>query len=375
MSASKFIPLALPDLGGHEERYVVEAIRSTWIGSKGEYIGRFESEFSRLCGAESAVAVTNGTVGLHLCLLALDLRAGDEVIVPSLTYVAVANAVRYVGAVPVFVDVSPQTWCLDVDKIEANITRRTRGIIAVHSYGHPADMDEINRLASVYGLWVVEDAAEAHLARYKGRPVGGLGTLGVFSFFGNKIITSGEGGAITVSSKSLEDRLRMLRNQGVDNKRQYYFPIIGYNFRLTNIACAFLCAQIERVHDLVDRRRELFACYRRNLEGVPGLGLQPTCQWAEPAPWLFCLTVDETILGQSRDQVMTRLAESGVETRPFFIPIHTLPAYREESRSQGCDLPVTTRLSRQGLNLPTHTQLTEADIDYICGAIKSCAKA
>src|SRR5512140_490887 len=186
MTARK-IPVASADLSGDEEKYVVDAIRSSWISSTGAYISRFESEFAGLCGARTTVGVCNGTVALHLALLALDVRPGDEVLVPSLTYIATANACRYVGAEPVFVDVDPQTWCVDPTKLEAAITRRTRGVIAVHLYGHPADMDAITHLAGVHGLWVVEDAAEAHMAKYRGRPVGGLGTIGTFSFYGNKI--------------------------------------------------------------------------------------------------------------------------------------------------------------------------------------------
>src|SRR4051794_33703211 len=197
------LPVASVDLTGNEERYVVDAVRSTWISSTGIYLDRFEREFAAACGSESAIAVCNGTVALHLALLGLNVRPGDEVLVPSLTYVATANAVRYVGGEPVFVDVDPVTWCLDPDRLEGAITRRTRGIVAVHLLGHPADMDRINRIASVHGLWVVEDAAEATFARYKDRPVGNLARAATFSFFGNKLLTSGEGGAVTVSDDGL----------------------------------------------------------------------------------------------------------------------------------------------------------------------------
>ena len=187
------IPMAIPDLSGNEEKYVVDAIRSTWISSTGDYVRRFEREFAELCGAEAAVSTSSGTAALHLALLALDVRPGDEVLVPSLTYIATANAVRYVGAEPVFVDVDPDTWCIDPDKIEEAVTPRTKGIIPVHLYGHVADMDAINHLAAIHGLWVVEDAAEAHLARYKDRKVGGLARMATFSFYGNKILTAARG--------------------------------------------------------------------------------------------------------------------------------------------------------------------------------------
>jgi perosamine synthetase len=368
------IPLAMPDVAGNEERYVVEAVRSTWISSTGPFVQRFEKEFASLCGTQSAVGVCNGTVALHLALLALDVRPGDEVLVPSLTYIATANAVRYVGAEPVFVDVDPQTWCLDPKLIEASITRRTRGIIAVHLYGHPADMDAINHIAAVHGLWVVEDAAEAHTALYKGRPVGSLARIATFSFYGNKIFTCGEGGALTLSDPHLELRIRTLRGQGVDPERRYYFPVIGYNFRLTNLACALLCAQLERSQELLAKRRRLFDRYRECLAGIPGIGLQPRAPWAELAPWLFCITVQEKEFGRSRDELMALLGEKGVETRPFFIPLHTLPPYREQSRAQGATLPVTEDLSSSGMNLPTYSQMEPDQAEPVASLIRSAAR-
>ncbi|MHB1132146.1 MAG: DegT/DnrJ/EryC1/StrS family aminotransferase [Chloroflexota bacterium] len=364
------IPVAAPDLSGNEEAYVTDAIRSSWISSTGAYVDRFERDFAELCGTTTAVGVCNGTVALHLALLALDVRPGDEVLVPALTYIATANAVRYVGAEPVFVDVDPKTWCLDPAKIEDAITVRTRGIIAVDLYGHPADMDAINHLAAVHGLWVVEDAAEAHMAQYKGRPVGSLARLSTFSFYGNKILTCGEGGALTLSDKHLETRVRTLRGQGMDPQRRYYFPVTGYNFRLTNLACAILCAQIERSQQIAQRRRQIFAAYREMLSGVGGIGFQPVAEWAEPAPWLFCITVNEREYGRSRDDLMGELAAAGVETRPFFFALHKLPPFREQSQRRGEILPVTDMLSGRGLNLPTFATLTIDQIERIAEAIR-----
>jgi perosamine synthetase len=370
LAAIKQIQVAAPDLGGNEEKYVVDAIRSSWISSSGPYVQRLEREFAELCGTGSAISVCNGTVALHLALLALDVRPGDEVLVPSLTYVATANAVRYVGAEPVFVDVDPKTWCLDPLLLEAAMTRRTRGIIAVHLYGHPADMDAINHVAAVHGLWVVEDAAEAHLARYKGRPVGSMAPLATFSFYGNKILTSGEGGAITLTDRQLETRIRTLRGQGMDPNRRYYFPVTGYNFRMTNVACAILCAQIERHRAIFERRRQIFEFYRTQLQNIPGIGFQPVASWAEPAPWLFCVTVDKEEYGSSRDELAASLAEKGIETRPLFIALHGLPPFRRESQARGENLPVTDHLSATGLSLPTHSALSADDVDMITEAIR-----
>jgi perosamine synthetase len=373
MTARK-IPVASADLSGDEEKYVVDAIRSSWISSTGPYISRFESEFAGLCAARTSVGVCNGTVALHLALLALDVRPGDEVLVPSLTFIATANACRYLGAEPVFVDVDPQTWCIDPAKIEAAVTPRTRGIIPVHLYGHPADMDAICHLAGVHGLWVVEDAAEAHLARYKGRVTGSLAPLATFSFYGNKIFTCGEGGALTLSDPQLELRIRTLRGQGMDPLRRYYFPVTGYNFRMTNVQAAMLCAQLERHQAILAERRKVFAAYRERLSNVAGIGLQPCAPWAEPAPWLFSIVIDEQAYGRTRDELAGLLAEDGIETRPFFVPLHTLPPFREASRARGEDLAVTEHLAARGLNLPTYNTLARADIEYVVDRIRAHAR-
>lgn len=365
------IPVSAPDLSGNEEKYVVDAIRSTWISSSGHYVENFEKTFARLCDTKTAISVSNGTVALHLALLGLGVRPGDEVLVPSLTYIATANAVRYVGAEPVFVDVDPNTWCIDPAQIEDRINHRTKGIIAVHLYGHPADMDAINQIAAVHGLWVVEDAAEAHLAQYKGRVVGGLGHVATFSFYGNKPFTCGEGGALTVNDPNLEIRLRTLRGQGMDPQQRYYFPVIGYNYRLTNVACAILCAQLERNQEIIQRRKQIYTQYENGLQEIQGIGFQPVADWAEPTPWLFCITVDENEYGLSRDKLMSLLDEKGIETRPFFIPLHHLPPFRDESKIRGEQLPITDRLSACGINLPTYSSLTEDQINFIADVIRN----
>jgi perosamine synthetase len=364
------IPLAVPDLSGNEEHYVVEALRSSWISSTGPYIKRFEENFAMTSGTRTAISVCNGTVALHLALLALDVRPSDEVLVPSLTYIATANAVRYVGAEPVFVDVDPETWCIDPRLLEAKITRRTKGIIAVHLYGHPADMDAINHIAAIHGLWVVEDAAEAHSAKYKNRPAGSLAPMATFSFYGNKIISCGEGGAITLSDPHLELRTRTLRGQGMDPNRRYFFPVTGYNFRLTNLACAILCAQMERQEQMLARRHEIFSIYNQLLVGVPGIEFQPVADWASPAPWLFSITVDAKQYGRTRDELMAVLSGEGVETRPFFIALHRLPPFRELSQLRSENLPVTDRLSSSGMNLPTYVGLSDSQIESIAAIIK-----
>jgi perosamine synthetase len=229
-------------------------------------------------------------------------------------------------------------------------------------------MDAIREVADRRGLWIIEDAAEAHFARYKGQTVGGIGDIGTFSFYGNKTITSGEGGAVTFNRDDLLEKARMIRGQGVDPQRRYYFPMIGHNFRLTNIACAMLCAQLERWQELLGWRKKLFEAYRQRLGGIPGIGFQPVADWAEPTPWLFCITVDEQEFGCSRDRLMEELLAVGIETRPFFIPIHTLPPYRD-SRVIGPSLDETMRLGGAGINLPTHHSMAQDQVDRVAAEI------
>lgn len=355
------IPVASVDLSGNEEKYAVEAIKSTWISSTGKFLSQFENEFANLCQTKHAVAVCNGTVALHLALLGLDVRPGDEVLVPSLTYIATANAVRYVGAEPVFVDVDPETWCMDPKKIEAAITRRTKGIIPVHLLGHPADMDEINKIAAVHGLWVVEDAAEALDAKYKGKPVGGFSKMATFSFFGNKLLTCGEGGAVTLNDDSLATRIKTLRGQGMDPTRRYYFPITGYNFRLTNLAAAILCGQMERKKEIIEKRKMIFARYDNSFKNIKGIKLQPCAKWAELSPWMYACLIDEEEFGCSRNAVMEHLNNFNIETRPMFISLHKLPPFREESLQRCESLPETEYLSESGIMLPTYNMLSEKD--------------
>ena len=370
--AEPFIPVATTDLSGNEERYVCEAIRSTWISSSGSFLSRFEREFAEACDARFCLGVSNGTTALHLVLAGMNVQPDDEVIVPSMTYIATANAVRYCGGEPVFVDVDPATWCITAEAIEAAITPRTRGIVVVHLLGQPADMDPIMRVASTHGLWVVEDAAEAPFATYKGRPVGSIGQAASFSFYGNKMLTSGEGGAITFQDPHMERRYRMLRGQGMDPDRRYFFPIVGFNFRMTNVAAAILCGQMERREQILDRRRQIWNQYVDRLSRISGIQLRPTHDWAEISPWMFACLVDEQRLGISRDDLAAGLLEHGIETRPMFVPLHTLPPYRHLLH-RTAPLPVTDRLGEQGIMLPTFTALTDQQIERICSTSRTVA--
>ena len=364
------IPVAAPDLSGNEEAYVVEALRSGWVSSTGEFLARFEREFAAACGTRHAVACSSGTTALHLALAALGAGRGDEVIVPATTFVATANAVRFCGATPVFVDVDPETWCLAPREVAEAVGRRTVGIVPVHLLGHPADMDAINAIAADHGLWVVEDAAEAPFATYRGRPVGSLADAAAFSFFGNKIVTSGEGGAVTFSRDKLGKRLRMLRGHGMDPGRRYHFPIVGFNYRMSNLTAALLCAQLERRDALVARRRAILRGYDERLRPLPGLVHRVDARWAEVSPWLAAVVVDRDTFGLDRDGLAAALGGRGIETRPLFPPLHRMPPYRRLAARQGITtLPVAERLGADGLMLPTHPLMTDDDVDFVCGAI------
>lgn len=370
-SKEPFIPVATTDLSGNEERYAIEAIRSGWISSTGSFLTRFEEEFATACGSRFALGVSNGTTALHLVLAGMNVQPGDEVIVPSMTYIATANAVRYCGGVPVFVDVDPDTWCITAEAIEAAITPLTRGVIVVHLLGQPADMDPIMKVASTHGLWVVEDSAEAPFATYKGRPVGSIGHAGTFSFYGNKMLTSGEGGAITFQEPHMERRYRMLRGQGMDPDKRYYFPIIGFNYRLTNVAAAILCAQMERRVEIMKRRRHIWDLYVGLLSSIRGIGLRPIHEWSELSPWMFACTVEDEF-GIGRDHLAAALLEQGIETRPMFVPLHTLPPYRNSSTRVPA-LPITDQLGAKGIMLPTYTSLSDQDIHRICDTMQRVA--
>jgi perosamine synthetase len=363
----RFIPVASPVFAGNEKKYVNDCLDTTWISSTGKYLDQFEEKFAEFCQVKHAVACCNGTVAVHLALLAMGVGAGDEVLVPTLTFIATANAVTYCGARPVFVDSEPKTWNIDPAQLEKKITSRTKGIIVVHLYGHPADMDPIMTLARKHGLFVIEDAAEAHGAVYKGRRVGGIGDLATFSFYGNKIITTGEGGMVTTNDDTLAQRVRQLKGQGMDPQRRYWFPIIGYNYRMTNLAAAIGLAQLEKIDWHLARHREIAKWYVEHLQHLPGVHWQPELPEATNVYWMFNAVLDNDC-PVDRDVVMKRLLERGVETRPVFHPMHTLPPYIEAAR--GHDFPVAEQVACHGFSLPTWSGLTKEDVRYVCESLK-----
>lgn len=359
------IPVAEPDLAGRELEYVAECIATGWISSQGKYVNRFEKEFAELCGVGHALATSSGTTALHLALATLGIGPGDEVIVPDLTFIATANAVTYCGARPVSVDVHAATWTMDPAAVEAALTPRTKGLVPVHLYGHPADMDPLLALAERRGLFVVEDCAEALGARYRSRMVGSLGTLACFSFYGNKTLTTGEGGMLVGDSEPLMRRARVLRDHGMSPERRYFHSEVGFNYRLTNLQAAVGVAQLERAASIFARKTEIDRRYREGLANVPGLTLPPRAAWAEPVCWLFTVLVDEQRARRTRDELLAYLEKKQIGSRTLFHPIHEQPPYRQQGR-----FAVSERLSRTGLSLPSAITLEEKAVDYVCETIR-----
>jgi perosamine synthetase len=340
---------------------------STWISSVGDFIEEFETRFAQLCRAKYGISCCNGTVALHLAMLGLGVAPGDDVLVPSLTYVATANAVRYCGARPVFVDSDPLTWNIDPDDLRRKITRSAKAMIPVHLYGKPANMAAICSIAREHGIRVVEDAAEAHGARYGGKPVGAWGDIGAFSFYGNKIITSGEGGMVVTNDPALAATIRQLRGQGQDPERRYWFPVVGYNYRLTNIQAAIGLAQLERIEPMLTARRQIEAWYRTALRDVEELLLPPVENTDEAVCWLFSLVM-RNHAGARRDRVIALLREAKIDSRPFFYPCHTLPPYQSERDTAKC--PNAEWLAERGLNLPTWIGMTAEHVGRVCDALR-----
>lgn len=359
------LPIAEPSLGEKELIYVSECVLTGWVSSIGKFVTQFEELFAKFCGTKYAVSTSSGTTALHLALLALDIQPGDEVIVPSLTFIATANTVRHCGATPVFVDSEMETWNIDPSLIEAAITPKTKAIIPVHIYGHPADMDPILAIAKKYNLYVIEDAAEAHGALYKGKNVGSLGDLGIFSFFGNKIITTGEGGMVVTDDEELYNKMQILKAHGMDPNIKYIHPVLGYNYRLTNIQAAIGVAQMEKIDRLIEKKRLMAKWYEEGLKDIPGITLPPEKEWAKNVYWMYSILIDEKIFGITRDHLIEKLQERGIETRPFFYPIHKQPIYNLPIK-----LPVTEKLSLIGLNLPSANNLNRADVEKVVKAMK-----
>lgn len=361
--ANRRIPVYEPVLGESVRNNVLQCLDSNWISSRGEFIDRFESAFSEWTGVKHSASVSNGTVALHLALLVLDIGPGDEVIVPTFTYIASVNAIAYVGAIPVFADSLPGSWQVDPQDVERKITARTKAIMAVHLYGQPSDMLSIMDIANRHGLRVIEDAAEAFGSRIGEQHVGTFGDISTYSFFGNKTITTGEGGMVVTNDPVLDARVRKLKGQGLAGTKEYWHDEIGYNYRMTNICAAIGLAQLEMADQLLLRKREVAESYREQFEGLP-VDFFWEQQGTTSSFWMNCISVSD---GAHRDALRSYLSENGIETRPTFYPAHTMPMY---SKYGSGDYPIAMQLAANGINLPSSPLLTVEDIDRVVGQVK-----
>jgi perosamine synthetase len=364
------IPISFPTLGQKETEYVMDCLNTKWISSVGKYVGLFEQAYAEVAGTKHAISCSNGTAALHLALLGLDLQPDEEVLVPTLTFAACANSVVYCGGTPQLVDIDPEIWCLDASLLESRITPKTRGLIAVHLRGHPADMEAVMDVAQRHGLFVIEDAAQAHGARVNDRPVGSVGDVATFSFFGNKMLTTGEGGMVTTNSDAVAAKIRLLKNQGMTQERRYWHAVVGYNYRLTNIQAAIGLAQVERLEEQLRCHRQVAAWYQEELAGVAGISWQAEKAWAQHAWWQFVVIVDETF-APDRDLVLARLQNAGIDARRIYYPMHQLPIY--EQQAAGREFPVADRVAARAICLPTWAGLTREDVRYICECLSDSA--
>lgn len=364
----KTIPVCEPKLDGNELEYVKRCFETSWISSAGENIQRFEEKFAEACGAKYGVSCTNGTTALHLALATLGVGKEDEVVIPTFTMIATANAVTYTGAKPVLVDSEPDTWNIDVKKIEEKITPRTKVVMPVHTYGHPVDMDKILDIAKKYDLYVVEDAAEAHGSEYKGRKIGSIGDVSCFSFYANKIITTGEGGMLTTDNEEIAKIARDLRGHAFSEDRHFWHNYIGFNYRMTNLQAAIGLAQMEKFDENVRRRIQTAKLYNSLLKNIKGITLPPQTKGVKNVYWMYSILVNDEF-DSTRDELRGKLARRGVETRTFFIPIHLQPIY---FRGYNERFPVAEELCRKGMYLPSASTLTKQEIEYVVDSIAAC---
>jgi perosamine synthetase len=357
------IPIYQPSLVGNEKKYVNECLDSTWISSKGEFVGEFEYRFAEYTGIRHAATVCNGTTALHLALVALGIGPDDEIIVPTLTYIASVNSITYTGATPVFVDSLEATWQMDPEDVRRKITTKTRAIMVVHLYGHPCDMDLIKSIAKEYGLFIIEDCAEAFGSLYKGKHVGCFGDIATYSFFGNKTITSGEGGMLVTNDETLFDRAVHFKGQGLAKHREYWHDVVGYNYRMTNICAAIALAQLEQADIFIAKKRQIADWYKEGVQGLPVVVHGETSD-VRHSYWMVSILVERA---EQRDPLREALTSAGIETRPLFYPIHTMPMYASKFQRHS----VAENLGWRGINLPSWPGLTKEQVSMICHEIRT----
>lgn len=364
----KYIPIAEPQLGEKERNNLLSAFDSTWISSMGEYIAKFENRFSSYIGRKHGVSTSNGTAALHLAMLALGVGRGDEVIVPDITFAATINAVLYVGATPVIVDIEKDGWCIDPEEIERALTAKTKAVIPVHIYGQPCNMERIMGIAKEHDLYVIEDCAEAHGAKYDGKLVGSFGDVGCFSFFGNKIITTGEGGMCLTDIGELDERMRLLRDHGMNKRYKYYHEAVGFNYRMTNLQASIGVAQMDDIDNKLKWRRELERKYKEALGGIPEVHFQrDDLDKREKVTWLVTAYVDD---GSLRDKILDSFSEHKIDARPYFVPLSHMDIYKDYVFSN----TVSGEVAKLGLNLPTSASVGDQEMGRIVKVLKNAFK-
>lgn len=381
------IPLSVPEIQGNEWKYVKDCLDTGWVSSVGEYVGRFERLIASAVQAPFAVATSSGTSALHVALLVSGVEPDDEVLVSTLTFIAPVNAIRYAGAWPVLIDAEPDCWQIDTQKLtnflrmncefsrgelrNRRTGRRVKAILPVHILGHPADMDPILSVAREFGLVVIEDATECLGAKYKGKHTGTIGDIACFSFNGNKIITTGGGGAIVTSNPKWASRAKYLTTQAKDDPIEYVHNEIGYNYRLTNIQAALGCAQIERLDDYIDTKRTIAERYRNGLKDIPGVVTMPAAPWAESIFWLYTILVNEEHFGMDSRCLIKELEARSIQTRPLWQPMHRSPVH---SRCEASSCETADRLYSQAVSLPCSVGLGESDQGYVIASIAQLAE-
>ncbi|HEV8270269.1 MAG TPA: DegT/DnrJ/EryC1/StrS family aminotransferase [Chitinophagaceae bacterium] len=358
------IPVYQPYLNGNEKKYINECIDTNWISSKGKYVQEFEQDFAEYIGSKYATTVCNGTVALHLALLALDIKPNDEIIVPTFTYIASVNAITYMGATPIFVDSDLKTWQISTEDVKKKITNKTKAIMTVHLYGYPCDMIKINEIAKQYNLFVIEDCSESLGSKLNGQHLGTFGDIATFSFFGNKTITTGEGGMVTTNNRKLYELSCKLKSQGLHGgDRQYWHDVVGYNYRMTNMCAAIGKAQLEKIDDILERKKVIADFYIQNLNRLP-FDLLPQYEFVDNSYWMFTALIKQPY---SRNDLMKYLADNGIETRPTFYPAHQMPMYFKDEYY----FPIAEQIGYRGINFPSYPSISEEELKYIIDKVSS----
>lgn len=379
-----FIPLSVPVLRGNEWKYVKDCLDTGWVSSVGSYVDRFEQEVATCVGARYGIATSSGTAALHVALQVVGVEPDDEVLVSTLSFIAPANAVRYLRAWPVFIDAEPRYWQIDVEKVDTflrsecvwrdhalynkSTDRRVRAILPVHILGHPCNLDPLRHLARTYGLRIVEDATESLGARYEGSVLGSLGDVACFSFNGNKLLTTGGGGMLVTHQEDWARKAKYLTTQAKDDAVEYVHCEIGYNYRLTNLQAALGCAQLEQLDEFVAIKRRLAASYHEALKSVPGVEVMPEAPWATSIFWLYTILIDSVVAGNNRKSLRRLLNEQRIETRPLWQPLHRSPAHRA---AQAYHCAVADQIQEKALSLPSSVNLTKVDQDRVVETLKA----